>query len=282
MAYAWIASLNGQIDRSTGSRANSTPAEIHSALARVPWAKNHIPVVYKYFKQENEATAIANELYGYYLAKKLGLPVCKSIDVCVCDKRLLAGPSRCMEGRDPKSQWFRGIATTDETPAGIISFPPKNSTRILVDELRGWRFLPEAAVFDGLVGNRDRNLGNLYRVREGKFLLIDHADILAGQGWSLCTLEERLQNNAIPNYLAGFVAEETQKGVQDRMMAIAVDIGGRKPFAPEHVGINPTLADKQCGLEKGTTNEVFDAIGRRQQRLPELIFHHLKCADLFN
>jgi hypothetical protein len=150
----------------------------------------------------------------------------------------------------------------------------------VANELRGWPFLADAAVFDELVINVDRTQHNLYRTGPGSYILIDHAESLGGQDWTLPKVEQLLFKPSPCNHLAAFVAEDTDARTQNAMIASAVEYSKHMHITEQALGVPYTTFDKLCGLERGTGERVVELLNQRAKLLPELVFRHVRRTQL--
>jgi hypothetical protein len=274
-----IVSIIGKHRRRPSSLTSSRTSEVYTALAAVPRAKQHLPVYYKIFLPHLQSTAIFNELFCYRLFGALDMPVPNDVSMMPCKKNQIIGPSRCLENRDPDSDWMAGVASVNLNPRRVVqlSLP----TKLIVPELLAWPYLAKTAVIDELVVNVDRNRGNLHRLGKNQFVLIDHEKALGGPGWTLETLRVTLNNPSTHNDVANFVAECGDQDLRTRMLDAASDYATRLKITEDLIQIGFDALDKTCGLQAGTTEEVVRLLNIRCKRLPQFMFHHVRLGQLF-
>jgi hypothetical protein len=265
--------------RNPSSARESRPTDVFRALAKLPWAENHVRVFFKIFHPRNQNTAVFNELFFFRAAQAWPLPVPRDVCLCPARRSSIIGPSRCLEDRDPDSEWIGGIASVDASPHGLLHLNTKLIPQLVADELRFWKFLVDLAVFDEIILNVDRTPHNLYRVGKQNYLLIDHAEALGGQGWDLSSLENKLKKPSNANYIAAFIAEETDAQTQNAMMAKSVDCAKNFRFTESLIKEDFVKLDQLCRLNPGTTKIIAEMLNERVSKLPELMFHHLRLAQ---
>lgn len=59
-----------------------------------------------------------------------------------------------------------------------------HSDKVLLDKIKNWPYLYNAAAFDEWVANSDRHFGNILFAGQDNFYLIDHGHCFTGPGWS--------------------------------------------------------------------------------------------------
>jgi hypothetical protein len=278
-AAGFIAQILKRQPRGGSSIRDSRPTEVFRALARLPWASNHVPVIFKIFDVRYQATAIFNELIGFHIAAFLGLPIPRDVRFCPARANAIIGPSRCLSGRDRDSEWIRGVAAVDETPWGVVQIWNRQHSQLVAAELRAWRYLAQTAVFDELIMNVDRNLYNFYRRRPHDFVLIDHAEAFGGQGWTLSQVRDRLRKPST-NYAAIFIAESTELSTQNEMMREASRFAREIRISEKSLGLTYAALDNFSQVPRGTSEEIVAFLNARMPLLPELLFHHLKASQL--
>lgn len=239
--------------------------------------KAHLPAYYKVFDAQEYELANFNELLGYEIAKHNGLPVPPDTFICACKPSMLISPSSDVAERFKDTQYISGIASIDSNPHHFTQLNYSNPK--FANDLLNWRHIAKAAVFDELVVNIDRNNGNLIRVREHEYVLIDHHQILEGGQWNIDKLPEILQAPSMKNDLASFIAASTDEVLKRRMIKIANE------------GINiPVISDmpclqhyeRLCGWDIGAVERILELLEVRVMRLPEFIHFHLSTGQLFD
>nr|BDD47003.1 hypothetical protein 11 [Piscirickettsiaceae bacterium] len=143
-------------------------------------------IVYaKLYRHKHE---LLYEIIGYLLAHHLNLPQPKGFI-------LLLSPQQQTELFgivNPTTTQYPVWATT-RIDGESATYKYKHCSQALKKDLQKWFNLYGAIAFDDLVGNIDRNLGNLIRESSGQYQLIDHGNIFGGhssRSKHLCPHEE--------------------------------------------------------------------------------------------
>ncbi len=277
-----IATVLGVERRRPSSVASTHNSVLFRALARLPEYEDYVPVYFKVFDPKFQRKAFFNEILGHRAAQLVGLPTPADVKVCACRRDLVPSPSRALDVRSADdSPYLAGLASVDANPRGLIQIVGQGFSPRLRAELQAWPHLAEVAVLDELLLNVDRNYKNLHRVAAGDFVLIDHEKILGGVEWQLKTFREQITATSSANHIAGFIAEDTSAETQNYMMQVGINYARRLEFNEQSLGIECAQLDSLCHLKPGTTSEIIDLLDTRRSKLPELLFHHLKMAQLF-
>jgi hypothetical protein len=274
-----IVSIIGKHRRRPSSLTSSRGSEVYRALAALPRVKQYLPVYYKIFPQHLQSTAIFNELFCYRLFAALDMPVADDVCMMPCRKNQIIGPSRCLENRDPNSDWMAGIASVDLNPRRVAQLPVP--TELMLAELLAWPALTKAAVLDELLLNVDRNCGNMHRLGKNRFVLIDHEKAFGGPAWNLEKLRLRLKSPSTHNDLANFIAECGDQDLSTHMLSAADHYATTLQITEILIRIGFDELDRTCGLQAGTTEEIVRLLNVRCKKLPEFIFHHIRQGQLF-
>lgn len=67
------------------------------------------------------------------------------------------------------------------------------SDKVLLDKIKNWPYLHNAAAFDEWVANGDRHFGNILFAGQDDFYLIDHGHCFTGPGWSRKKLDPEVK-----------------------------------------------------------------------------------------
>ena len=146
-------------------------AEIHSTRT----GKKEVFV--KVFADKKSPNALLHEIYGFVVAKHLGLPVPEEAFLLLIDSRLLfeIHPNFNHVINNEQGVNIAWCTTTIEGKPIRYLHPINDET--LKNRLKKNKSLPEILAFDEFLGNEDRNKGNLIMINNGNFALIDHAEI---------------------------------------------------------------------------------------------------------
>lgn len=132
---------------------------------------------------------LINEIMGYELARFYDLPVSPSayvLNIPIEKLDLATAPASAswlsQTTNESSAASCLAFATEDlKAPNSIVFFGQKHPTRLLED-LSGWPGLPTSIVFDDVITNHDRNLGNLIRKGRSEYVLIDHGRLISPCG----------------------------------------------------------------------------------------------------
>jgi hypothetical protein len=134
---------------------------------------------------------LTNEVVGHALAKIHGLPQPDSYLVDVPRDALL---SLYPEVTIPDSAvtCFCSVEEADRfgrTVGSAKMFFGDANVAGLAEKLVGWSGCAALVAFDQWLANNDRNTGNLLYEGRGKFMIIDHGEILTGANWKQADLK---------------------------------------------------------------------------------------------
>lgn len=160
-------------------RENSTSlvhvADLHSPV------RGPVQAFVKTFPSRFSGNGLINEIVGYLIAQEAGFPVAD-------EAYLLALPNELAFRIHPEYvhdlRSESGLVVTWCTRA--ISGPPLryvhaiNEPEIQRRLLQNWSDLPSLLALDDFLGNEDRTSDNLICINNGRFALVDHADIAGG------------------------------------------------------------------------------------------------------
>lgn len=128
-----------------------------------------------------------NEIAGFVLASYTALPQPQHAALIALPGALLHSifPMHDFASAQHWACWAtRAITGQDESIQPTATTYFSQNIRAIVHDLQRWKQLPLLLAFDEWAANVDRNTGNLVRVAEGKYALIDHGSILTGPDWT--------------------------------------------------------------------------------------------------
>lgn len=260
-AYAHITG----IERRVSGLLSAGHCPVFDALARNP--NGNIEEVY--FKLV-ENRGILNELIAPRIAEHFKIPVAETY-ACGCPEQLLA--EHMLSSRVDNDEYRRGVASV---AASAVRYYGADALVKLERDLLEWKKLPQAAVFDELIMNTDRNFQNVLRLGSGNFILIDHEQALGGPENILNARAFQYPSDA--NYLASLVFNSGHEFTIKRMYSIAESFSDTadKLFIDEM----DTL-DLVAKLPSGSAEQLVVLIKQRAKRLVEFLGHHRAMNDMF-
>lgn len=132
---------------------------------------------------------LVNEVVGYALAKHGSFDVPRRAAVLLLDEE----QARCF-GTDFEPYRTKSGHVLAWCVESLGHPSPKSMYRLSPTDIRGlsalrmdlkkWTDLPDAISFDAWMLNDDRNPGNLIRLAEGRYALIDHGRVYGGNAWT--------------------------------------------------------------------------------------------------
>lgn len=169
------------------------------ATLRHPEAGDKPFYVKIYPDEEGRSRGLANEITGYVLANRFGLPQPET--ACV-----IRAPLKNLQlAQAPRRHaWLRELARTRQTYPAFCTQAMQaptpwhhyggKVTDALRNDLRKWPDAAKAMAFDEIITNLDRNLRNLLRVGAGQYALIDHGRLVTPTGhWDVADLDPTLR-----------------------------------------------------------------------------------------
>jgi hypothetical protein len=180
-------------------------AVTHKALVRFLDVDVAVDSYVKVYCTKAAPKGLVNELIGYSLAKWGGLLTAPRAAVLLLDAeqttflpphvsppltedgKVIAWCVQSLAGKTPKQSY---ILSTDKAAA----------LKSIQQDFKKWKDLAAVASMDAWLLNEDRNLGNVVRLGEGQYAVIDHGWACTGNSWSVPLDKTRMKHN---NKLAG-------------------------------------------------------------------------------
>lgn len=166
-------------------------------------------VFVKAFPEKHVRNGLVNEIVGYVIAKRAGLPVADSAFVLILrtEQVFKVHPDRRGSLSNDSGLTLTWATTAiDGAPLRLLRGTREPD---LQRRLRKWPELPRILALDDLLGNEDRTDDNLIAVRNGGFAIVDHAEIAGGisrlhgfgnpAGTAKNTLLNELYGKSVPN-----------------------------------------------------------------------------------
>lgn len=129
-----------------------------------------------YAKRYERKYELLYEIIGYLIAYHLNLPQPEAFVTLLSKDDQI----RLFNTQNPTTNNFP-VWTTTSIDGESAWFEYDRCSEVLKKDLNKWFNFYGAIAFDDLVGNIDRNLGNLIRKSSGKYYLIDHGMIFGGK-----------------------------------------------------------------------------------------------------
>lgn len=163
-------------------------ATTHKALVHFYDTDSAVDSYVKIYCAKVAPKGLVNELVGYALAKAGGLLTPPRAAVLLLDSEqtqfLPSGvePLRNAEGH-VVSWCVQSLGGHTPKQSYQLSVEKAAALTAILQDLRKWSEFPDVATLDAWLLNEDRNLGNLVRIRAGRYAIIDHGRALTGNSW---------------------------------------------------------------------------------------------------
>lgn len=229
----------------------------------------------KVFPPEVRALGVYNEVIAHVFAQQCSLPSPFTFP-CACDISLLRQSNVKQFQLDSTSQYILGVASVEHDHIPIRQ--TGSDCAALWADVMNWSHVANLAVFDELLGNDDRHIGNLLRCAPHDYLLIDNEGILFGEDWFHSDLTNFPSRRCDSNIIADSIAEGTDDVARMRMVTMAqryvMQVQLQQP--PIHARL-----EQLCRAPAGITMQLVHTLNTRRQHLPQLMQWHVSKGDLF-
>jgi hypothetical protein len=255
--------------------SNNSPNDVYRGTVVLPGGRERAPAYVKVFPPSTRHQSVYNEVIAHHLALQCMLPSPTTFP-CACPASLLLKGNREMMSPGGRFPFVLGVASFDGAHKGTKQSMLESPAQIA--DLLNWPHAARLAVFDELLGNDDRHLGNLVRCGPHDYLLIDNERILFGEPWFKSDLTPMQTRHCDANALASTIAESTDEVTTQRMMSIA------QHFVSQTLLVVPEIAthlEQVTMAPIGITTHLIDLLNNRRNRLRGLMHHHLRRGDLF-
>lgn len=270
-----VCGLAEQLTPRLRTHSHTNPNDIYVGTVVLPGGRERARAYVKVFPPADRSQLVFNEVIGHHLAVQCELPSPFTFP-CACPISLLRKATRSIMAPDARGTYVLGVASFDGG-LGEIKQSLVTSEAVKAD-LMNWPQVARVAVFDELMGNDDRHLGNLIRRGRQDYLLIDHERILFGESWFNRDLDGLHARYCDANVLADTIAEGTDEVMRRRMLAIA------QHFVMETILEIPEVAvglEQLCQVRSGATARLLAMLNRRRTLLRMLMDYHLRKGELF-
>lgn len=168
-------------------------------LVEVEWSAGCKSRAYLKAFPLNHRLGVLNEITGYILARRSGLPISSRAGVIRIPDGLFSNMTEIypfafvsseVPGSSPNSMY--------ELPSNVTS----EQLSPVIELLREWKYLPNCLAFDDWTANTDRHCGNIIFAGHGKIYMIDHSNLPVGIAWNSFEL---IDNYEYENRLAKYI-----------------------------------------------------------------------------
>lgn len=257
------------------ARGDTSPNDIYVGTVVLPGGRERTRAYVKVFPPADRLSLVFNEVIGHHLAVQCELPS-PSTFPCACPISLLRKATLANMVPSTADKYVLGVASFDGAVRELTqSLATSDAVKA---DLMNWQQVARAAVFDELMGNDDRHLGNLIRRGPHDYLVIDHERILFGEPWFGRDLDGLHSRPCDANVLADTIAEGTDEIMRQRMLAIARHYVMATLLEVPEVAV---ALETVCKAPVGTTDRLVAMLNRRRSVLPTLMNYHLRKGDLF-
>ncbi len=263
-----VVGLAEQIAPLLKPRDDPSPNQVFYGTVLLPgWTRRESAFV-KIFPHQVRPQLVFNEVIAHLIAIQLELPSPLTFP-CACRTSLLKGG-----GGNSDGEFVLGVASIDGRPKRFKQVIRSSDCKW--EDIMNWPYAAHIAVFDELICNDDRHIGNLVRCGEHDYMAIDHERILRGEPWFTAELDAVSPCDA--NGLASTIAEGTDQVMRQRMIQIA------SRYVLSHLLYTPELAgplEAICGAPHGSTDKLVTMLNARRVALPRLMQWHTQKGELF-
>lgn len=147
----------------------------------------------------DRSLGVLNEITGYILAKKSGLPMSNRAGLILMPDGLFPNMDELY------SYAFVTSEVPGKSPSSIYKLPDvptKKQWAPVIELLRDWKYLPNCLAFDDWTANTDRHCGNVIFSGHGKVYMIDHSNLPVGIDWNS---SELIDDHEYENKLAKII-----------------------------------------------------------------------------
>lgn len=136
-------------------------------------------------RERREDRSLLNEILGYSLAKSCGYAVPDTAGVILLKREQIPNVPAWLT----EDEWLCWFTSRVDYPDLNLHYSQmrvmfKDAERRVLKELRESGQLADIVAFDDWLQNPDRNLGNLLRTGDGKYVLIDHGRLFGSELWT--------------------------------------------------------------------------------------------------
>ena len=255
--------------------SDKNPNDIYSGFVVLPGGRERAPAWVKIFPPDVRLQAVYNEVIAHHIAVQCELPSPMTFP-CACSVSQLRKGTRSFMVPDDRYPFVLGVASFDGTGKDVMQrIVP---TEAVEADIMNWQYVARAAVFDELMANDDRHLGNLVRRGPHDYVLIDNERMLFGEQWFGQELAPYRTRPCDANILADTIGSGTDEVARQRMMTVAQN------FVIQTLLVVPDIAlrlEQLCRAPVDTTMKLLEMLNGRRTLLRTLIHYHLRKGELF-
>ncbi|WP_417471836.1 hypothetical protein [Luteimonas mephitis] len=163
-------------------------AVTHKALVKFHDTDSAVDSYVKVYCVRAAPKGLVNELIGFSLARSGGLLTPPRAAILLLDDEQAAFLPKDMEllrtVDDHVVSWcVQSLAGKTPKQSFNLAADKSHALRSMQQDFKKWKELPDVATLDAWLLNEDRNLGNVIRVSEGRYAVIDHGRVCTGNSW---------------------------------------------------------------------------------------------------
>lgn len=180
-------------------------------LAEIQWKDGHVRRSYLKVFSKSLELGLLNEITGYILAKKAGLPLPIRAGL------LKLPPDMFPESKQYLSYGFISSEVPGQSPNSIYNIgeiATQAQLKPIVDLIRSWKYLPDCMAFDDWTANTDRHFGNVIFSGAGDLYIIDHSNLPVTTQWKA---EDLKDETSYENRLATLINFTDQTALPKKM-----------------------------------------------------------------
>ncbi|MEE4463089.1 hypothetical protein V2S84_13450, partial [Azotobacter chroococcum] len=194
-------------------------AHTHIALISTARGERATRCYVKFYPDQNESgrehRGLVNELVGYVLATCMGAQTSRQAGfITLKSSQLATRPSWVGEHEEMVGWWtqdmafpslrtYYGLSDLDQSAHLIREKLAKAASELIASGKA-----PLIIAMDDLLADVDRNIGNLLRLRNGHYVLVDFGKCLTGDGWIVDDLDP---GGSYPNKISAALVPESQR-----------------------------------------------------------------------
>jgi hypothetical protein len=255
--------------------SDNNPNDVYSGIVVLPGLQERARAYVKVFPPAVRLQCVYNEVIAHHIAMQCELPSPMTFP-CACPISLLRNGTRSFMVPDDRYPFVLGVASFDGNAKDVTQ--SVLTSQAAEADVMNWQYAARTAVFDELMANDDRHLGNLVRRGPRDYVIIDNERILFGEQWFEQDLQPFRSRPCDSNILANTIASGTDELARQRIMTIA------QHFVMQSVLVVPDLSyalEQLCKASTNTSVKLLEMLNGRRTLLRSLMHYHLRRGDLF-
>jgi|ERR1700733_2371628 hypothetical protein len=255
--------------------SDNNPNDVYSGIVVLPGLQERVRAYVKIFPPAVRMHSVYNEVMAHHIALQCELPSPMTFP-CACRVSMLRNGTRSFMVPDDRFPYVLGVASFDGSAKDVTqSVVPSEAVEA---DVMNWQYAARTAVFDELMANDDRHLGNLVRRGPHDYVLIDNERIVFGEQWFGHDLQPFRSRPCDSNILADTIASGTDELARQRLLMIAQN------FVMQTILVVPDVAlrlEQLCKAPANTSVKLLEMLNGRRTLLRSLMHYHLRKGDLF-